>query len=93
MLTSNYGRDANVPGATETWSPALDLSARTIDRNAPAVPDTLVFLNGSLLNGGNATTNNDVYLGTNPAQGDLRYDFPKGVRIGDTITVISWKAS
>ena len=91
-LANNYGRDANVPGATETWSPALDLSTRVIDTISPAVPDTLIFLNGVLLRGGNGTTNNDVYKGTTPANGDLKYDFTKGVKTGDMITAMSWKS-
>lgn len=91
-LANSYARDVNVPGATETWSPALDLTNRTIDTISPAVPDTVVFLNGVLLRGGNGTTNNDVYKGTTPANGDLKYDFLKGVKVGDMVTVFSWKA-
>ncbi|MFA5387357.1 MAG: hypothetical protein WC322_03085 [Candidatus Paceibacterota bacterium] len=94
-LANNYARDANVPGATETWSPALDLTNRSISMLAADVAncDTLLFLNGVLLRGGTAVTNNDVYKGTTPANGDLMYDFTKGVKTGDQITAISWYAA
>ena len=42
-----------------------------------------LFLNGRLLYGGNPTTKNDVYEGDTPANGDIKVDFPKGVKTGD----------
>ena len=94
-LANNYARDVNVPGATETWSPALDLSGRSISQLAADIAncDTLLFLNGVMMRGGTAVTNNDVYIGALPANGDLKYDFNKGVRIGDQITAMSWKSA
>lgn len=91
-LANSYAQDANVPGATETWTPVLDLSARTISMLSGSTPDTILFLNGVLLRGGDGTTNNDVYKGTTPANGDLKYDFNKGVKTGDMVTAMSWKA-
>ena len=79
---SNFGQDANVPGAS------LDLTVFDIDANTPANVDAFVFLNGRLLLGGNGTTNNDVYAGDTPANGDLKFDFPKGIKTGDVIITI-----
>lgn len=97
VLQNNYGQDVNVPGGgngnAQDWSPSLDLSARSIDMGTPASVDTVIFLNGRLLIGGNGTTNNDVYKGTTPGQGDLKYDFPKGVKSGDWVLALSWKAA
>lgn len=95
VLANNYGRDVNVPGATETWTPALDLTNRTISMLSADIAncDTLLFLNGVLLRGGTAATNNDVYKGDTVADGDLKYDFTKGVKTGDQITAISWYAA
>ncbi len=56
--------------------------------NTPSGVDTFVFLNGRLLYGGNATTNNDVYAGTTPASGDIKVDFPGGVKSGDVFIAI-----
>lgn len=79
---SNFNQDVNVPGAS------LDLTVFDIDANTPANVDAFVFLNGRLLLGGNGTTNNDVYAGTTPANGDLKFDFPKGIKTGDVIITI-----
>jgi hypothetical protein len=97
-IQTNYAQDANVPGSgngnAQDWSPALDLSARSISMLAADVSnlDTILFLNGSLLWGGSAVTNNEVYKGTTPANGDLKYDFAKGVKAGDVVIAISFKA-
>lgn len=89
VLASNYAQDANIPGG---WSPALDLSARSIDMNTPSGVDTVIMLNGRMLYGGNGTTNNDVYAGDTPANGDIKVDFPKGVKSGDVFIALSWKS-
>jgi len=88
-LGSNYAQDANIPGG---WSPALDLSTRSIDMNTPTGVDTIIILNGRVLIGGNGTTNNDVYAGDTPASGDIKVDFPKGVKSGDVFIALSWKS-
>lgn len=97
VLQNSYAQDANVPGSgnsnAQDWSPALSFAARSIDMNTPASVDTLIILNGRVLFGGNGTTNNDVYVGTTPANGDLKYDFPKGVKAGDWVMALSWKAA
>ena len=94
-LANNYARDVNVPGLTETWTPALDLTNRSISQLAADIANcnTILFLNGVMLRGGTAVTNNDVYIGTTPANGDLKYDFTKGIKAGDQITAISWYAA
>lgn len=51
-----------------------------------------VYLNGVLLrNGANSGSNHDVYPGTTPANGDIKFEF--GVKAGskpDVITMIAW---
>lgn len=96
ITTSHYAQDANVPGSgngnAQDWVPALSLTSRTISMLSADIAncDTLIFLNGTLLRGGTGATNNDVYKGTTPANGDLMYDFAKGVHIGDMVTAVSW---
>lgn len=98
VLANNYAQDVNVPGSgngnAQDWSPALSLATRSISMAAADIAnlDTILFLNGSLLWGGSAATNNEVYAGTTPANGDLKYDFAKGVKSGDVVIAISFKA-
>jgi hypothetical protein len=82
---ANYAQDVNVPGAT------VDLTAYSIDMNTPGTVNAFVFLNGRLLYGGNGGTNNDVYAGDVPANGDLKFDFTKGIKTGDVIITITLK--
>lgn len=97
VLQNSYAQDANVPGSgngnAQDWSPALSFATKSIDMNTPAGVDTIIVYNGAILFGGNGTTNNDVYVGTTAANGDLKYDFSKGVKNGDTVIAISWNAS
>lgn len=89
VLASNYGRDVNVPGGAG----GLNIgSPHSIDMNTPGTVDTFLFLNGRLLYGGNGTTNNDVYAGTTPANGDIKFDFPAGVRTGDVVIALQISA-
>lgn len=74
---ANYNQGVNIPNITH------DLTAYTLDMNTPANTDMLLFLNGRLLYGGNATTKNDVYAGDTPANGDIKVDFPRGIKSGD----------
>jgi hypothetical protein len=91
-LASNHAADANVSGTVETWNPALDLSIRNTSMVSTdvLVVDTVFFLNGRMLWGGTAATKNDFYPGTTPANGDVKYSFPKGVKAGDVIIAVSW---
>lgn len=91
VLASHYGRDVNVPGGAG----GLDISAgngHSIDMNTPSGVDTLVFLNGRLQYGGSAANNNDVYVGDNPAAGDVKFDMPGGVKSGDVIIAVQLSA-
>jgi len=91
VLASNYARDANIPGGAG----GLDISAgngHSIDMNTPSGVDTLLFLNGRLLYGGNDSTNNDAYAGNNPAAGDIKVDFPGGVKSGDVFIAVQFSA-
>jgi len=84
---SNYSQDVNIPGGAG----GLDISSpHSIDMNTPAGVDTFLFLNGRLLYGGNGTTQNDVYAGDTPASGDIKVDFPKGIKTGDVIIAIQF---
>ena len=59
------------------------------------VDDCDVYLNGVLLrNGANAAANEDVYPGTTPAQGMLRFEFPLrgGGAKPDVLTMIVYGA-
>jgi len=56
--------------------------------NTPTGVDTFIFLNGVLQYGGNGTTNNSVYAGDTPANGDIKFDYPRGVRSGDVIIAL-----
>lgn len=62
----------NVPGVT---SPVDYTSPHSFDMNTPANVDTFIIFNGRVLYGGNASVNNDVYPGTTPASGDLKFAF------------------
>jgi len=79
VLASNYGQGVNIPGAIQ------DITANPIDMTSPSTVEQLVFLNGRLLHGGSVTTKNDVYVGDTPGSGDIKVDFPKGVKSGDVI--------
>jgi len=76
---SNYGQDVNIPAAIQ------DITTYPIDMENISTVKQLVYLNGRLLVGGNVTTQNDVYVGDTPANGDIKVDFPKGIKTGDVI--------
>jgi hypothetical protein len=55
-----------------------------------------VYLNGILLrNGANSGSNHDVYPGTTPANGDLKFEFnlKGGGAKNDVITMVVWAQS
>ena len=85
VASSNYAQDANIPGGAG----GLDISSpHSIDMNTPSGVDTIIFFNGQLMYGGNVTTQNDVYAGDTPANGDIKVDHPRGVRTGDILIAI-----
>lgn len=78
--------DVNGPGGANN----LDIDLPAYDQ-VTFTTDVDVFLNGNLLrNGANAAANEDVYPGTDPSIGDLRFEF--GLKGGgtkpDVLTVI-----
>jgi hypothetical protein len=80
-LTSNYGKDVNVPAAT------LDLTSRSI--NWASSPNTFLFLQGRLIHGASGADVGDVYPGSTPASGDLKFSYPGGVKNGWKLFTIS----
>jgi len=88
VVTVNVAADNDVNGPG---------GANNLDVNLPAynlvtfLTDVDVYLDGLLLrNGANAAANNDVYPGTSPAAGDLRFEYALkgGGAQPDTLTVI-----
>jgi len=88
VVTSTTTADNDVNGPS---------GANNLDTDLPAydqvtfVEDVDVFYNGALLrNGANAAANEDVYPGTSPASGDLRFEFTIKASPGnpDVVTVI-----
>jgi hypothetical protein len=76
----------NIPGVT------LDLTTFDGDMGTPAspgTPDLFLFLNGRLLRGAAATGTGDWYPGDTPASGDIKVDFPKGIKTNDVILTIA----
>lgn len=82
---SNVNQGINIPGVT------LDLTLFSLDANTNATVTLLLFLNGRLLHGGNATVKNDIFEGTVPANGDIIVDFPKGIKSGDIFLSVGLK--
>jgi hypothetical protein len=82
---SNYAQGVNIPGGAGGLSIA---SPHSIDLNTPSGVDTLLFLNGRILFGGNVTTKNDVYVGDTAGDGDIKTDLPGGIHTGDVIIAL-----
>jgi len=83
---SNYAMGANIPAVT------LDLSTFDGDMGtpgSPGTPDLFLFLNGRLIRGAAATGTGDWYPGDTPASGDVKVDFPKGVKTNDVFLTIA----
>lgn len=88
VSAANFAMGANVPAVT------VDLTAFDEDMGtpgAPGTPDLFLFHNGRLLRGAAATGTGDWYAGTTPASGDIKVDFPKGVKVGDVFLTITLK--
>jgi len=84
VTVASIAKDANVTGAG--GSPNID--AQLLDYSGVTfVDDVDIFLNGVLLRcGADAAANHDVYPGTTPANGDLKFEFV--VKINDVITMV-----
>jgi hypothetical protein len=90
VTPANIAANVNVSGVT---SPNIDAALPDYSFVASFVNDVDVFLNGVLMrNGADASANNDVYPGTTPADGDLKFEFQlKGTGANkDVITMIVW---
>lgn len=83
VVTTNSAADTNMTGAGGT--PNLD--AQLADyTSVDFVTKVNIYLNGVLMrNGADASANHDVYPGTTPANGDLKFEFP--TKSGDVITM------
>jgi hypothetical protein len=85
VAAGNYAQGANVPAATFNQT-GYTLAMAT----GVAGADMFVFLNGRLLRGAAAAGTGDVYPGTTPASGDLKFDFPKGIKTNDVILSVGF---
>lgn len=78
--TTDVAADTDVTNPTNLDAALGDYSGVTF------LSDVDVYLNGQLLrNGADASANNDVYPGTTPANGDLRFEFT--IRTADVLTM------
>jgi hypothetical protein len=93
VATANISADTNVTGAG--GSPNIDAQLPAYN-GADFVANVDVYLNGILLrNGANSGSNHDVYPGTTPANGDLKFEFnlKGGGAKNDVITMVVWAQS
>ena len=85
-LTANVSADTNVTGAG--GSPNLDAQLGDYS-GVTFVDDVDIYLNGILLRpGADASANNDVYPGTTPANGDLKFEY--NIHQNDVLTMVIW---
>jgi hypothetical protein len=84
--TTDVAADTDVGGPSSANNLDADLGDYS---SVTFLTDVDVFLNGQLLrNGANAAANNDVYPGTTPADGELRFEFGiRGGAIPDVVTM------
>jgi hypothetical protein len=90
ILQNDVAADTDVDATT---SGNLDVDLPDYSGVGTFVDDCDVYLNGELLrNGANAAANEDVYPGTTPAQGMLKFEFAlKGTGVKpDQLTMIVW---
>jgi hypothetical protein len=94
LVSSNFASGVNMPGSGQ-WAPALDLSTKSISMNAADISslNTIFMLNGRIVIGGDASGDlYDIVKGTTPANGDIKFNLPKGIKSGDIVLALSWKA-
>ena len=86
VTPATIAADTNVTGV----GGGANLDAQLPDYSgATFMTDVDVYLNGTLLrNGADATANNDVYPGTTPADGDLKFEFV--LMQNDVLTMTVW---
>lgn len=90
LVTTNVAADTDVGGT----GGGANLDAQLGDYSGKTfVTDVDIYLNGQLLrNGANAAANHDVYPGTSPALGQLKFEFGLHASPGnaDVITMLIW---
>jgi hypothetical protein len=86
---AGFAQGANVPAAS------LDLTTYNIDMDVAGYANAplMLFLNGRILHGVDVATQGDVYPGDTPASGDVKFDFPKGIKTGDILMSFGWTTS
>jgi hypothetical protein len=87
VSAGSFAQGVNIPAVT------LDLTAFSGDMGTPGSPGTptlFLFLNGRLLRGAAASGTGDWYPGTTPANGDIKVDFPKGIKNTDVILTLAF---
>lgn len=87
VVTTTSPADTNMTGAG--GSPNLDVQLPDYSA-ADFIEDVDVFVNGQLMrNGANSGANHDVYPGTTPANGDLKFEFALNAgSVPDVITMV-----
>ena len=87
VINTNVTANTNVRGGVNLTATLLNYSGSNF------VDDVNIYLNGALLvNGADASANNEVYPGTDPIQGDLKFEFDlKGGNNADVITMELFK--
>lgn len=86
---TNYNTGVNIPAATQDLT---NFDGDMGTPGSPGTPDIFLFLNGRLVRGAAASGTGDWYPGDTPASGDIKVDFPKGIKSGDVILTIALKA-
>lgn len=85
-LTANVAANTNITGAG--GSPNLDAQLGDYS-GVTFVDDVDIYLNGVLVRSGvDASANNDVYPGTTPANGDLKFEY--NIHQNDVLTMVIW---
>lgn len=88
VAVGNFAKGANIPAVT------LDLTDFDGDMGTPGVPgapNLFLLLNGRVIRGAAVTGTGDWFPGTDPSAGDVKVDFPKGIKTGDLILTIALK--
>lgn len=88
VAPGNFAKGANIPGVT------LDLTVFDGDMGTPASPGTpnlFLILNGRVIYGASATAIGDWFPGDAPAAGDIKVDYPKGIKANDLILTVALK--
>jgi hypothetical protein len=86
VAAGNFATGVNIPAVTQSL---VTFDGDMGTPGSPGTPDLFLFLNGRLIRGAAATGTGDWYPGTTPASGDIKVDFPKGIKTNDVILTIA----